>query len=576
MVATIARAILKGFNRHYRIFRAVAVAAKERFERGAWAEVIVAHRDRIPMYARRVDEAVALLERRLPASGDDSLWPEIKHAYMGLLYEHLQPECAETFYNSVATRVLRRRYFHNRFIFFRPAISTEHLQGTERAYRCYYPTRATLQRVLRKIVLDYGIKGRFHDLERDLKRVVAAFVERYTEPSARNDYTLHANFQIQTLGSLFYRNRAGYLVGRVLNGNREIPFVVPILKNDAGALYLDTLLLEPAHIAGVFSLARSYFMVDMEVPAAYVTFLQALMPRKPKAELYTLLGLQKQGKTLFYRDFQHHLSNSSDSFVIAPGVRGMVMLVFTLPSFPYVFKIIRDHFDAPKDTTREAVLEKYLWVKQHDRVGRMADTLEYSDVAFPRTRFSPALIAEMKRLAPSSFKIVGDQLVVKHLYLERRMAPLDLHLVDLDPAKKRLIIRQYGFCLRELAIANIFPGDLLIKNFGVTRYGRVVCYDYDEMGPLTDFNFRRLPPTTHTDDEMKAEPWFSVGPQDLFPEEFVTFMFHDDAERQMFREEHPDLLTPDFWQQQQERIRAGHVAEFFSYPARVRFGFGRS
>jgi isocitrate dehydrogenase kinase/phosphatase len=569
--SVIAHTILEGFNRHYRLFRAVAIDAKDRFHRSAWDEQIIAHRDRIQMYARRVDEAVVKLVQKHPAAKDERLWPEIKLAYMGLLYDHLQPECAETFFNSVACRVLNRRYYHNRFIFFRPAISTEHLDGKTPAYRCYYPTGETLPDTLEDVVRDYDLAGRWDDLRRDVRCIIDAFLARHPGQE------LHANFQIQTLSSLFFRNRAAYLVGRLLNGNREHPFVVPILKNDSGALYLDTILLDPAHIAGVFSLARSYFMVDMEVPAAYVSFLQQLMPRKPRAELYTLLGLQKQGKTLFYRDFQHHLTHSTDQFVIAPGVRGMVMLVFTLPSYPYVFKIIRDHFDPPKDTTREQVQDKYLWVKQYDRVGRMADTLEYRDAAFPRARFSPELIEEMRALAPSSFHITRDELVVKHLYLERRMSPLDLHLVGLDAEKKRVLIRQYGFCLRELAIANIFPGDLLIKNFGVTRYGRVVCYDYDEMGPLTDFVFRRIPsartrPDDYVDEEMNATPWFSVGPQDCFPEEFATFMFAEEQERQMFREEHPDLLTPDFWQAQQARIHKGHVAEFFSYPPRIRFG----
>ncbi len=562
----ISRLILSGFNRHYRLFRQVSSGAKQRFQRGAWNEVVAAHRDRIMMYHQRVEEAVQRIRREVPAAEDESLWPEIKLAYIGMLYGHLQPECAETFYNSVAARLLRRRYYHNRFIFIGPSISTEHLEGKEVSYRCYYPTPDTLKEVLRQVVRDYHLGRGFEDLECDVRRVIKAFTERNGEP-----YELHANFQIQTLSSIFYRNRAGYIVGRVLNGNREHPFVCPVLKNDAGALYLDTLLLEPAHIAGVFSLARSYFMVDMEVPAAYVTFLQALMPRKPKAELYTLLGLQKQGKTLFYRDFMHHLRHSTDNFVIAPGVRGMVMLVFTLPSFPYVFKIIRDRIDSHKETTRAEVEARYLWVKQHDRVGRMADTLEYSDVAFPRHRFSRELLSELEHLAPSSFTVAGDKLIVKHLYLERRLVPLDLHLVGLDAAKKRSIIRQYGMCLRELAIANVFPGDLLIKNFGVTRYGRVVCYDYDEMGPLLSFNFRHLPEPRDSQDITSSEPWFGVGQNDLFPEEFVTFMFSDPESRQMFCEEHPDLLTAEFWTREQERIRAGQVAEFFSYPARVRF-----
>lgn len=563
--SVIARLILNGFNRHYRLFRAVSASAQDRFERGAWNEVIAAHRDRIFMYDRRVKETVRALHRRVPKAADDRLWPEVKLAFIGLLYGHAQPECAETFFNSVACRVLSRRYYHNRFIFFRPATSTEHLDDRGLTYQSFYLSKATPLAVARRALARFGWSRRFVDLGRDLERIIAAFRERYP------DFRVGANFQIRILSSLFFRNRAAFIVGRVINDNREHPFVVPILRRDDGRFFVDTVILDPAHVAGTFSLARAYFMVDMEVPAAHVDFLQALMPRKPRAELYTLLGLQKQGKTLFYRELQAHLRHSSDKFVVAPGIRGMVMLVFTLPSFPYVFKIIRDSFDAPKEATREEVQAKYLWVKMNDRVGRLADTLEYSDVAFPLARFDRSLLAEMRRLARSSFYVEGDSLVVKHMYLERRLTPLDMFLATASSSAKREAVSQLGNCLRDLAAANIFPGDMLPKNFGVTRYGRVVCYDYDEMGPLTDFNFRNFPAPRDDADELAAEPWYGVGPADIFPAELATFMFTDQESRQMYHEENADLSAPEFWEAQQARARAGQIGEFFSYPRKLRF-----
>src|SRR5205814_3755889 len=140
---------------------------------------------------------------------------------------------------------------------------------------------------------------------------------------------------------------------------------------------------------------------DMEVPAASVSFLRWLMPKKPRAELYMAVGLAKQGKTLFYRDLHYHLKHSTDRFSVAPGIKGMVMLVFTLPSYPYVFKVIRDWFEPPKDADRKLVEERYHYVKHLDRVGRLADTLEFSHVGFPLARIDPALLAEIERLAPS-------------------------------------------------------------------------------------------------------------------------------------------------------------------------------
>jgi isocitrate dehydrogenase kinase/phosphatase len=295
------------------------------------------------------------------------------------------------------------------------------------------------------------------------------------------------------------------------------------------------------------------------------------MPRKPRSELYSALGLHKQGKNMFYRDFLHHLRHSSDAFRIAPGIKGMVMLVFDLPSYPYVFKVIKDRFPAPKDTTREQIKAKYLLVKRHDRVGRMADTLEYSDVAFPRARFEPGLVDELKRDCPSLLEEDGDALVIRHVYIERRMIPLNLYLREAAPEQVERAVIEYGNAIKDLVAANIFPGDMLYKNFGVTRHGKVVFYDYDEIEYLTDCNFRRVPTPRTEEDEMSGEVWYSVGPKDVFPETFGPFLLGDPWVRQVFMKHHADLLDAGFWQGHKERILAGHVHDVFPYDASRRF-----
>jgi isocitrate dehydrogenase kinase/phosphatase len=327
-------------------------------------------RARIGMYDKRVEETVRKLLERFPeAQADESLWPAIKLAYIGLLHEHRQPECAETFYNSVACQVLHRRHYHNEFIFWRPAVATEHLEGETPTYRCYYPSRDGLRRTLKAIAASFRLDNPWEDSERDLRNVVRALRKHFPRPArARPD------LQLQVLSSLFFRNKGAYVLGRLINGHRELPFAVPILQNERGELFLDALLVGEDALLVLFSFARAYFFVDMEVPAACVQFLRWLMPRKPRAELYMAVGLAKQGKTLFYRDLHYHLRHSTDRFVAAPGIPGLVMLVFTLPSFPYVFKLIRDRFAPPKDIDRQAVKDKYLMVKLHDRDGRMAYT----------------------------------------------------------------------------------------------------------------------------------------------------------------------------------------------------------
>jgi len=313
----------------------------------------------------------------------------------------------------------------------------------------------------------------------------------------------------------------------------------------------------------------------MEAPAAYVSFLRWILPRKPRTELYMAIGLAKQGKTLFYRDLHYHLRHSTDNFVVAPGIKGMVMLVFTLPSYPYVFKVIRDHFAPPKDTDRKTVMEKYQLVKLHDRVGRMADTLEYSLVALPLERFEPKLLQELQTECASTVSIEGDQLVLGHVYIERRMQPLNLHLEDCrrdgDEPGLRTALREYGQAIKELAGAGIFPGDMLLKNFGVTRHDRVVFYDYDEIAPMNDVSFRAIPAPSSYDEEVQAEPYWSVGENDVFPEQFERFLVADPKARGIFYEYHRDLLDPAFWRAKQDRVRAGEQEDVFPYPEEQRF-----
>jgi isocitrate dehydrogenase kinase/phosphatase len=562
----IARANHARFDKPNPYIRAMSTTPNERFEARHRRAIKEAHRSRIDMYAMRVKEAVATLRENFPDALGDTFWPAIKHAYIELLLGHQQPECAETFFNSVACRVLDRTYFHNQYIFWRPSVSTEHIDGEQPTYRSYYPSAEGLKAALKTMVADFKLANPWEDLDRDIEAVIRSLWELLPRP-----IEAHPDVQLQVLSSLFFRNKAAYLIGVVVNGPETTPFAIPILHNPSHELYLDAVLLRRAELGTLFSLARAYFMVDMEVPSAFISFLKMIFPDKPTAELYISVGLAKQGKTLFYRDLFEHLKHSTDKFVAAPGTKGMVMLVFTLPSFPYVFKIIRDHFEPPKTSDRAHVEAQYRLVKSNDRVGRMVDTLEYSDVAFPLSRFDAALLEELEQKAATMLERHDDKLIIKHLYLERRLTPLDLFLLHADEAGMRQGLREYGHAIRELAGANIFPGDLLLKNFGVTRYGRVVFYDYDEIAPLEQMTFRRMPTPRDDDDEMRGEPWFFVGPNDVFPEEFPKFIFPTDRMRQIFLEEHADIFTPQFWLGLQNRLTGGEVLDVIPYPDSRRF-----
>lgn len=581
----IAKAMRDGFNRHYQLFRAESARAKHRFETADWHGQQRAQRERIEFYDLRVNEAVARLEKEFKAGEQPmDVWHQVKLHFIGLLVDHHQPELAETFFNSVTTKILHRTYFQNDFIFVRPAISTEYIEPRDApTYRAYYPERETLADTVERMLEDYALQGGYANRRRDADRVAAAILGRF------HQIKLRANFQMQVLSRLFYRNKGAYVVGKIINGFVELPFSLPILHDSEGKFYIDAVLFGEEDLQMLFSFARAYFMVDMEVPSAYVQFLRSLMPKKPRAEIYNALGLAKQGKTLFYRDFLYHLNYSTDKFRIAPGIKGMVMLVFDLPSFPYVFKVIKDFYPPQKDTTREQIKSKYMLVKQHDRVGRMADTLEYSDVGFPLDRFEPELIEEIRRFAPSQLEI-GDrdgngemEVVVKHVYIERRMIPLNIYLQEAfdqmeqpehaKRASKQLehAVVEYGNAIKDMVAANIFPGDMLFKNFGVTRGGKVVFYDYDEIEYLTDCNFRKVPTPRNEEDEMSGEVWYSVGPKDVFPETFEPFLLGNASVREAFMSHHADLLDAAFWQSHKQRIQAGQMLDVFPYDEAQRF-----
>jgi len=593
----IAKAMMDGFNRHYQLFRTESARAKHRFETADWHGQQRAQRERIEFYDLRVRECSNRLEREFKAGEQVmDIWQQVKLHYIGLLVNHHQPELAETFFNSVTTKILHRSYFQNDFIFVRPAVSTEYIENGEPesrpTYRSYYPTPANLQTVLVQMFKDFDLRLAFEDADRDAALVQAAMAERLM------DTKLRANFQFQVLTGMFYRNKGAYIVGKLINGFNEFPFALPVLHNRAGKLVIDAALFGEDDLLMLFSFARAYFMVDMEIPSAYVQFLRSMMPRKPRNEIYNALGLAKQGKTLFYRDFLHHLRHSTDKFRIAPGIKGMVMLVFDLPSFPYVFKVIKDFYPPPKETSREQIQGKYLLVKQHDRVGRMADTLEYSEVAFPRERFDDELIRELEKFSPSQLEISdrdGDgrvEVIIKHLYIERRMIPLNIYLQeafdagganpnDTSPTAARAReqiergVVEYGNAIKDLVAANIFPGDMLWKNFGITRHGKVVFYDYDEIEYITDSVFRKVPEPRNEEEEMSGEVWYNVGPHDVFPETFGPFLLGNPTVRKVFMQHHADLLDAAFWQSHKDRIKQGHVFDVFPYEQSKRFNTDR-
>ncbi|MFT5220701.1 MAG: isocitrate dehydrogenase kinase/phosphatase [Gammaproteobacteria bacterium] len=566
----IATTILNGFNRHFSIFSKITKGAKQRFENADWEAERIASRERIQFYDTRVVDSINDLKKLFDLDPfNDHLWLDVKQEFVHLINNHLQPELAETFYNSVFCALFHRDYFDNTYIFVRSAVSTEFIDSDKPSYHVYYPAKRGFRSSIRQVLLDSGINLPFENIDRDVRNITQGLIKQTFELPRR----AHLNFQFQVISSVFYRNKAAYIVGKAINADKQIPFAIPILHNNKGSIFADAVIIGTQGLTRLFEFSYVYFMVDHPVPSSIVTFLRSLIPTRNKETFYSAIGYHKQGKTTFYRDFLHHLKHSEDELIFAPGIKGMVMAVFTLPSYPYVFKVIRDRFPPPKKVTRQEVLNTYRLVKQHDRVGRMSDVLEYSHVALPKERFAEDLLAELYETCANSISEEKGHIVIKHLYIERRMTPLNIAVLGADEKYLRHLMRGYGQAIKELAAANIFPGDLLLKNFGVTGQGRgrIVFYDYDEICYLTECNFRKIPAPRYPEDEFAAEPWYSIAANDVFPEQFATFIFADKRVRDVFLETHHDLLEADFWISKQENIKRGIFEDVFPYPQKIRF-----
>ncbi|WP_217477157.1 bifunctional isocitrate dehydrogenase kinase/phosphatase [Stutzerimonas stutzeri] len=559
--AEIAQQILLGFDDYREQFRLITEGARARFEQAQWQDAQRASAARINLYEQKVAETAANLRSIFDADVllEVARWPQVKKAYIEQINPRFDDELSETWYNSIFCTLFSHDCISDATMFIhttRPANRAHERMAQIRRYR----PGSDLHGMLAQVLSDFAFAVPYADRDGDLQRLEAQ-LQMALPDWVRKDPEL----TVELFCSVLYRNKGAYLVGRIFTRDEQWPLVIPLLHQEGTGIVADALITDEAEVSIIFSFTRSYFMVEVPIPADFIGFLRRIMPGKHIAELYTSIGFYKHGKSEFYRALINHLASTDDRFVMAPGVRGMVMSVFTLPGFNTVFKIIKDRFSHAKSVSRATVIEKYRLVKSVDRVGRMADTQEFADFRFPKAKFEPECLAELLEVAPSTVEVQGDTVLVRHCWTERRMTPLNIYVENASEQQVKDALDDYGLAIKQLAAANIFPGDMLLKNFGVTRHGRVVFYDYDEICFLTEVNFRYIPEPRYPEDEMASEPWYSVGPNDVFPEEFPRFLFADLQQRRLFAKLHGDLYDANYWKSLQQAIGDGKVIDVFPY-----------
>ena len=555
-----AGAIRDGFFDYNSDFREITRRARGRFERRDWIDGRKDAVERIELYDHWVNRLVDWLNDRLDnRCHDRRLWLQIKSDFSTLIEDYLDQEFTKTYFSSIT-----RRMFHTvgvdsdlEFVDLedRPI---EHISKVPPLD--VFPIADPPSDGVRDLLQHFAFGIGWENLEYSVRFVVGQLRVHW-----RSLGGLETLERLECLQTVFYQNTRAYVVGRAVGKDGRYEPLVVALRSTAEGVAVDAVLTSRSDVSILFGFTRSYIHADLETVADVVVLLRSILPGKPVAEIFTVLGRAKQGKTERYRSFARHLTHSSDKFITAPGDKGMVMAVFTLPSYDIVFKIIRDKFAYPKTVVRRDVLDKYQLVFKRDRAGRLVDAQEFKLLRFKTERFEETLLEELLTETSDTVRIEGDNLVIEHLYIERRLAPLNLYLRDAPAGDARMAVIDYGQAIRDLALTNIFPGDLLLKNFGVTRNGRVIFYDYDELCLVTDCNFRDLPKASTLEEEMEAEAWFYVGDDDVFPEQFISFLGLDPDHMEILLEAHGDLLTADFWRQMKKRHKADEVLEVLPY-----------
>jgi isocitrate dehydrogenase kinase/phosphatase len=559
LVADCAQLLVDAFADYNADFRAVTQRARQRFEDRDWRGSQKDAVERIELYDKYVQGTVELMRARL---GDEvherAVWSSIKRRFDEMIDPLPDSEFPKTFFSSVTRKTFGTVGVDPAVEFI--ALDLDPLANVRTHVETkVYANRGDIDLLAEELLADFSFRTPWRDFERSVKMIADE-----VKALANSGKERRAIESVEVIKQVFYQMTRAYLVGRITGRGWTMPFVVSLRNGDSGVV-VDAIMLEEGTVSVLFSFTRSYFHVDLAHVGEAVRFLTTILPKKRVSELFTVLGRAKQGKTERYRELFSHLQQSTDSFVLAPGERGLVMICFTLPSFDVVFKLIRDKFPYQKNILREDVLSKYELVFKHDRAGRLVDAQEFKRIKFPKSRFSPELLEELQKEAARTAHFEGDDVIIDHVYIERRMTPLNLYLrsVERELAEKAVI--EYGQAIRDLAVTNIFPGDLLLKNFGVTRHGRVIFYDYDELCLVTDCRFREVPQSQHDEDDMRADAWFYVGESDVFPETFINFLGFDPHLKQVFIDAHAEVLTADWWRGIQERLREGELLEVLPY-----------
>ena len=571
----VAKLILEAFDCFNTSFKELTGRAKQRFEEKNWQGGREDSNERLDLYEKSLDLIAFHLNKILGESGEDlSTWIAAKRQFGSLVSARYDIDRAETFFNSVTRKMLSTVGINREveFFYLHPKASTP--ENVKSMYRTYTKDKDA-GCLVRNILEDFTFGVGYENIERDAE-FIAQELDLCLWPLVGNDKP----YSVDVAKAIFYRNKGAYIIGRIITESQVIPLIIPLVNGESG-VYADTVLLSEPEASIVFSFAYSYFHVDVERYDALIEFLRSIIPHAQLAELYTSIGYNRHGKTEFYRDLHRFVHVSKEQFVIAPGLEGAVMIVFTLPHYDFVFKVIKDkpcflrsRNQPPKAITKAQVKFQYNFISHRDRAGRMVDTQEFENLRFKKKRFCAELLNELALAAKDAVTITDDYVIIHHLYVQRKVIPLPMYFqCEKNCGAIRHVLIDFGYFLKDLAASGVFPCDLFNTwNYGVTHWGRVVLFDYDDVLPFERVSFRVKPkPRNEIEENEPEENWIVATEEDFFMDEIDLYSGIPEPLKGIFKSVHGDLYSLRFWDGLADRLKRGDIFDIIPYDRSKQF-----
>ena len=550
-------------------FNALTAQAKETFENRAWTQGALDAGRRVQLYRDAVNGIWRKLQRLFPERAPDrEFWMGARQAFLETAFDKYEADIALTFLYSTMRLAFDAQDTPVEYADDGLA-ERSHVRSPRRIWRLYRAGPQHLTRSVVEVLTNCAFRAPFENTERDAALVAERLLAEWTRQIGSGNPR-----DLQMLEPLFFRDREAYLVGKLRAGSCELP-VVFALRHEERGITVDAVLAGREDMRNIlFVSTRSTFHVRTDAYREVLAFLDTLAPERGHPAMCAVLGFTHPARVALNQRLRRHLRETGERFTPTPGRVGMAMVVFSPPSFPYVFKVIRDFSSKQAWMGRAHIMEIYRWVHEMNRGRLMLDAWLYRNLHFPREFFDEQVLRELVANAPSSVRLDGNTVVLKHVYAQRRVQPLSTFFDQVrDRASRERAIDALGAFIKDLAGMGFFMSDCygLPCNTGLTHASNVALFDFDDLGPILRQHFRETPPLPNEQDELLWNTetdgaWFSVGENDVLVDEWERYLGVPPDLQNYFREKHGDLFTVDYWDQLQRRILAGKLHFVIPYP----------